>query len=61
MFSAILSRMYPRKTTSEDGSSQFSKFFREASSAEKKKVFLEVARKASKEQRETMRKFHVAH
>lgn len=33
-----------------DRSSEFSRFFREASSGDKKKVFLDVARKASKEQ-----------
>ncbi len=32
-------------------SSEFSRFFREASSREKKQVYLEVARKASEEQR----------
>ncbi len=32
----------------EDTSSDFSKFFREASSAEKKKVFLDVAKKQAK-------------
>jgi hypothetical protein len=37
-----------------DKSSNFSKFFREASSREKKKVFLDVAKKASKEQRDVI-------
>lgn len=36
--------------TSKENSSEFSRFFREASSREKKKVFLEVARKASADQ-----------
>lgn len=44
---------FSKKT--EDTSSAFSKFFREASSREKKRVFLNVAREASKEQREVMR------
>jgi hypothetical protein len=36
---------------SKDTSSEFSRFFREASSGERKKVFMEVARKASEDQR----------
>ena len=39
------------KKTSEDLSSEFSRFFRTASSREKKKVFMEIARKASEDQR----------
>jgi len=39
------------KKTSEDPSSEFSRFFRTASSGEKKRVFMEVARKASEDQR----------
>lgn len=35
-------------------SSEFSRFFREASSREKKKVFMEVARKASEDQRKVI-------
>jgi hypothetical protein len=35
-------------------SSDFSHFFRNASSGEKKRVFMDVARKASKEQREVL-------
>jgi len=35
-------------------SSEFSRFFREASSGEKKKVFMEVARKASEDQRKVI-------
>lgn len=37
-----------------DASSEFSRFFREASSREKKKVFMEVARKASADQRKVI-------
>lgn len=47
--------MAPIKTQKKDKSSEFSKFFREASSREKKKVFLEVAKRASKEQLEIIR------
>jgi hypothetical protein len=36
-------------------SSEFSRFFRNASSGEKKKVFMEVAKKASKDQQEVLR------
>jgi hypothetical protein len=36
-------------------SSEFSHFFRNASSGEKKKVFMEVAKKASKDQREVLK------
>ncbi len=39
------------KKVSEDHSSEFSRFFRTASSGEKKKVFMEIARKASEDQR----------
>jgi transposase len=42
----------------EDSSSEFSRFIREASSGEKKKVFMEVARKASAEQKEIVELFH---
>jgi len=38
------------KRSSEAPSSEFSRFFREASSREKKRVFLDVARKASADQ-----------
>lgn len=38
----------------EDSSSEFSRFIREASSGEKKKVFMEVAKKASADQREVI-------
>lgn len=36
--------------------SEFSRFFREASSKEKKRVFMDVARKASEEQRKIIEK-----
>ncbi len=36
--------------------SDFSRFFREASSGEKKRVFMDVARKASEDQRKIMDK-----
>lgn len=54
MFREIISKM-TRNSESKDNSSEFSKFFRTASSGEKKKVFLDVAKKASEEQREVMR------
>jgi len=38
-----------------DHSSEFSRFFRTASSREKKKVFMEVAKKASEEQRKVFK------
>jgi hypothetical protein len=55
MFKDFFSKMKQNKTKKEDKSSDFSKFFREASSGEKKKVFLDMAKRASKEQRELMR------
>ncbi len=42
-------------TGEKDASSSFSKFFRKASPDEKKKVYLDVAKKASKEQLEVIR------
>lgn len=42
------------KDSSKDTSSEFSRFIREASSREKKKVFMDVARKASADQREVI-------
>lgn len=40
---------------SQDGTSgEFSRFFREASSREKKKVFMDVARKASADQKKVV-------
>jgi hypothetical protein len=41
-------------------SSDFSRFFREASSREKKRVFLSVAKKASQEQLEVMKSVQTA-
>lgn len=41
--------LHKKKQTSE-----FSRFFREASSSEKKRVFLDVARRASEDQRKIM-------
>lgn len=37
-----------------EGSSEFSRFFREASSGERKKVFSEAARRASEDQRKIL-------
>ena len=56
MFKYILSKITDSKMKAKDRSSEFSKFFREASSREKKKVFLEVAKKASAEQLEVIRR-----
>ena len=42
------------KENSKAISSEFSRFFREASSGEKKKVFMDVARKASADQMEVI-------
>lgn len=56
-FITKISRIGAKK---EDKSSEFSRFFREASSREKKKVFLEVAKRASREQLEVIRKAHLA-
>ena len=61
MFKDILSKATGTKAKKEDKSSEFSKFFREASSGEKKKVFLDVARKASKEQLEVIKSVKLAH
>lgn len=48
------------KSKKVDKSSDFSKFFREASSGEKKKVFLDVARKASREQMNVIKSSRLA-
>lgn len=53
--------MTNKKEKKEDTSSEFSKFFRKASSGEKKKVFLDVAKKASEEQLEIMRSVRTVH
>ena len=42
------------KTKKVPTSSEFSRFFREASSGEKKKVFMDIARKASEDQRKIL-------
>jgi hypothetical protein len=42
------------KVAKTSASSEFSRFFREASSGEKKKVYLDVARKASADQRKVI-------
>lgn len=55
MFNVLFAKIFAMKKKKDDTSSAFSKFFREASSREKKKVFLEVAKKASKEQLEVIR------
>jgi hypothetical protein len=60
MFKAFFSKIGANKAKHEDTSSEFSKFFRTASSATKKKVFLDVARKASEEQREVMKSVGLA-
>lgn len=58
MFKVFLSKIRLGTVKKEDTSSDFSKFFREASSREKKKVFLDVAKKASREQLEVIRSAH---
>lgn len=45
----------------EKTSSEFSRFFRKASSREKKKVFMEVARKASAEQKAVIQSARLVH
>ena len=41
----------------EKKDTEFSRFFREASSGEKKKVFTEVLRKATEDQKKVMQKY----
>ena len=60
MFRYLFSKITGSKNKKKDTSSDFSKFFREASSREKKKVFLDVAKKASAEQLEVIRSIRVA-
>ena len=50
MWHKILTKFRLNKNLKEDRSSEFSRFFRTASSKEKKKVFLDIAQKASEEQ-----------
>ena len=47
------------KKDSKEPSSEFSRFFREASSREKKRVFMDVARKASEDQRKVIEDVHI--
>ena len=47
---------FGKTPVSKGVSSEFSRFFREASSGEKKKVFLDVAKKASADQRKILEK-----
>ncbi len=61
MFRVFISKMTNKKEKKKDTSSEFSKFFRKASSGEKKKVFLDVAKKASEEQLEVIRSVRTAH
>lgn len=60
MFKGFFSKTAGGKAEIEDTSSAFSKFFRGASSREKKKVFLDVAKKASAEQREVIKSVQLA-
>ncbi|MFA5763962.1 MAG: hypothetical protein WCX27_03120 [Candidatus Paceibacterota bacterium] len=59
MFKAIFSK-FVDGAKKDNTSSAFSRFFREASSGEKKKVFLDVAKRASREQQEVIRKVRLA-
>lgn len=59
MFKGLFSKTEGNKAE-KDTSSAFSKFFREASSREKKKVFLDVAKKASREQLEVIKSVGLA-
>ncbi len=54
-------KLLTKKEPAPRGSSEFSRFFREASSREKKKVFMEVARKASADQRKVIERAGLAH
>ena len=53
LYNFFKSEVFTKK--SKPSSSDFSDFFRKASSREKRRVFLDVARKASAEQREVIR------
>jgi hypothetical protein len=59
-FKAFLGKLFDNPTKKGDTSSAFSKFFREAKSREKKKVFLDVAKKASKEQMDVIKSVRLA-
>jgi len=54
MLHRIVSKLMGTKKAREDHSSEFSRFFRTASSGEKKKVFMDVARKASEDQQKIL-------
>lgn len=47
---SLILKIFPKKTELKS-SSEFSRFFHKASSGEKKRVYKEVARKATEEQR----------
>jgi hypothetical protein len=47
--------IFETRHKAEDKSSEFSRFIRDASSGEKKRVFMDVARKASADQLKIMR------
>lgn len=49
---SLIKTIFAKNTSTE--SSEFSRFFREASSREKKQVYMEVARKASADQRKML-------
>ncbi|MEI6238251.1 MAG: hypothetical protein WCP15_01795 [bacterium] len=57
---SLLPKFFNDKSKKIDKSSGFSKFFREASSREKKKVFLDVAKKASEDQLELIKSVKLA-
>ncbi len=59
MFKGFFSKTAENKVE-KDTSSAFSKFFREASSREKKKIFLDVAKKASQEQLQVIKNVRLA-
>ena len=54
MFAKIIKILTIGGSSEEDTSSEFSRFFRTASSGDKKKVFLRVAREASEDQRKLL-------
>ena len=56
----MVTKLFTKTAKKLDKSTDFSRFFREASSGEKKKVYLEVAKKASKEQLAVIQKIYPA-
>lgn len=52
----MFKRLFSKSSNKGSKTSDFSRFFREAPSGKKKKVFLDVAREASKEQRDLMQR-----